>query len=311
LRSEAAFRSVVLSAGKATALLQCVASAYNHRLGGCHAVSCIAEKENVSLKGFLISLLAAGAALVLAGLLWTGGSPPAAERLVRPRPHFGLDAAPVEKWHVEQVPEYHNVPAMPRHSAVPGEQAGAAPVRASTNEVSSSPTAPHVNAEKLTLKQTATSDTSLRNADFPLTYISSIRVDLTSPNHSVRLTWSGPKAGSQESGPFHSSPGRGLGYNNCDDVAESCRADSNCTPKGTLHVQAFSETMTTSPECRFVTWFQTARGIAFHYYPNVPNYPASHGCVRLEDMRAAQLIHNNSKIGATEVTIDGKWTFVR
>jgi hypothetical protein len=51
--------------------------------------------------------------------------------------------------------------------------------------------------------------------------------------------------------------------------------------------------------------------VAFHYYPDVPNYPASHGCVRLEDMRAAQLIHNNSKIGATEVVVSGKWTFRR
>ena len=76
-----------------------------------------------------------------------------------------------------------------------------------------------------------------------------------------------------------------------------------------MHVQGFSETMVTSPECRFVTWFNIPRGVAFHYYPSVPNYPASHGCVRLQDMHAAQLIHNNSKIGETEVTVSGKWTF--
>ncbi len=164
-------------------------------------------------------------------------------------------------------------------------------------------------SEQQTIEQTGTSNTSLRNADFPRTYIRSIQVDLTSPNHSVRLTWTGPQADRQETGPFHSSPGRGLGNNNCDDVAESNREDSNCTPKGTMHVQGFGETMVTSPECRFVTWFNIPRGVAFHYYPSVPNYPASHGCVRLQDMHAAQLIHNNSKIGETEVIVSGKWTF--
>jgi hypothetical protein len=150
---------------------------------------------------------------------------------------------------------------------------------------------------------------TLRNADFPRTYISKIHVDLTSPNHWVTLTWSGPNARQQPTAHYHSSPGRGLGYNNCDDPAESCRVDSNCTPKGTMHVQSFSHTMQGSPEVRFVTWFDTKRGIALHYYPNVPNYPASHGCVRLGEY-AARLIHNNSKIGETEVVIDGKWTFV-
>lgn len=161
--------------------------------------------------------------------------------------------------------------------------------------------------EQQTVKETGVSDTSLRNADWPRTYISSIHIDLASPNHSVVLTWSGPKADSQERGPFHSSPGAGLGYNNCDDTAESLRTNSNCTPKGTAHIQAFSQTMTTSPECRFVSWFDADRGVALHYYPFVPNYPASHGCVRLRDMHAAQLIHNNSIIGATEVVVEGKW----
>jgi hypothetical protein len=165
--------------------------------------------------------------------------------------------------------------------------------------------------ERRTLVQTSPSDTSLRNPNFPSTYISKIQVELISPNHWVHLTWTGPQAAAQPTGPFRSSPGRGLGNNNCDDVAESQRNGSNCTPKGSLHVTGFSETMRTCNVCRFITWFQSQRGIAFHYYPDVPDYPASHGCVRLERMHAAQLIHNNSKIGATEVTVDGKWEFVR
>lgn len=164
---------------------------------------------------------------------------------------------------------------------------------------------------QLTLEQTARASTSLRNADFPRTYIRRIDVDLTSSNHWVRLTWAGPQAASQESGPFHSSPGRGLGNNDCDDAAESNRNGSNCTPKGTFAVRGFSNSMETCSVCRFVTWFQIERGIAFHYYPDVPGYPASHGCVRLEDLDAAQLIHNNAKVGATEVIVDGNWEFLR
>jgi hypothetical protein len=165
-------------------------------------------------------------------------------------------------------------------------------------------------ADKLTLAQTSTTDTSLRNADYPRTYISAIKVDLASPEHAVRLAWTGPQAASQETGPFHSSPGRGLGTNNCDDPEESNRQDSNCTPKGVFRVQGFSNTMPTYAHCKFVTWFLLTRGIAFHSYPGVADYPASHGCVRLDE-HAAQLIHNNTKIGATEVTVGGHWTFGR
>jgi lipoprotein-anchoring transpeptidase ErfK/SrfK len=77
-----------------------------------------------------------------------------------------------------------------------------------------------------------------------------------------------------------------------------------------MQVQGFSDSMPMYSHCRYVTWFQIARGIAFHYYPTVPNYPASHGCVRL-NAHTAQLIHNNAKIGATEVKVQGKWEFVR
>jgi hypothetical protein len=150
-------------------------------------------------------------------------------------------------------------------------------------------------------------DMSLRNADFPNTYISHIEVDLTSPNHYVRLTWTGPVAAHQETGPFHSSPGAGTGSNNCNDMEECNRKDSNCTPKGEFAVEAFSDNMKTYPDCRFVTWFLASRGIAMHYNSSVPNYPASHGCVRLQE-HAAQLIHNNSLIGRTRVTVGGTWS---
>jgi hypothetical protein len=150
-------------------------------------------------------------------------------------------------------------------------------------------------------------DMSLRNADFPNTYISQIEVDLTSPQHHVRLTWTGPNAARQEMGPFHSSPGAGTGSNDCDDMEECNREGSNCTPKGEFSVEAFSDYMKSHPEARYVTWFLSSRAIALHSYPNVPYYPASHGCVRLHE-HAAQLIHNNSLMGKTKVTVGGTWS---
>jgi hypothetical protein len=116
---------------------------------------------------------------------------------------------------------------------------------------------------------------SLRNANYPNTYIKSIQVDLTSPHHWVRLTWLGTEADS------HSD--------------ESNRAGSNCTPKGTRLVEGSSYFLPTVPTCKYVTWFHVPREIALHSHGDVPNYPASHGCVRLDEY-AAQLIHNNSII---------------
>ena len=148
---------------------------------------------------------------------------------------------------------------------------------------------------------------SLRNADFPNTFIGSIYVDLTSPHHWVRLDWSGPESDVQETGPFHSSPGRGVAENNCDDVGESNRMGSNCTPKGEWIVEGHSDYLPTAPSCTYGTWFQTSREIALHSHSNIPDFPASHGCVRLSQ-HAAQLIHNNSIVGQTRVIVGGTWT---
>ena len=46
-----------------------------------------------------------------------------------------------------------------------------------------------------------------RNDDFPQTYIQQISVSLDDPNHSLTLTWSGPNAASQDTGPFRTSHG--------------------------------------------------------------------------------------------------------
>jgi hypothetical protein len=148
---------------------------------------------------------------------------------------------------------------------------------------------------------------SLRNPDFPQTFIESIHVDLSRPHQWVMLAWSGPSSSAQEKGPFRSSPGCGTGMNNCDDFVESNQNKSNCTPKGNAIVEGFSDNMPSILACKFVTWINTNREIAFHSYPEVPEYAASHGCVRLEE-HAAQLIHNNAVTGKTKVVIDGTWS---
>src|SRR4029450_13870065 len=71
------------------------------------------------------------------------------------------------------------------------------------------------------------------------TYIKEISVSLDDPDHWLTLTWTGPNAGSQGTGPFRTSPGAGLRGLNCDDEATSRRSGSKCTPKGTYPVQGF------------------------------------------------------------------------
>src|SRR4030095_8760584 len=66
------------------------------------------------------------------------------------------------------------------------------------------------------LLQAADSSHPFWNGDFPQTYIQQISVSLDDPDHSLTLTWTGPKADSQQTGPFRTSPGAGLKGLNCD-----------------------------------------------------------------------------------------------
>lgn len=147
-----------------------------------------------------------------------------------------------------------------------------------------------------------------RISGFPDTFIAQISVRLEDPDHPVTLTWTGPAAAAQETGPFRSSPGAGLRGLNCDDEKTSRRSGSTCTPKGTFTVTGFAAHLNSHPEATEVTWFLPARGIALHFYPTVPKFAASHGCVRLEKLRVAQLIKNNSRAGQTQVVVAGTWT---
>ena len=147
-----------------------------------------------------------------------------------------------------------------------------------------------------------------RNDDFPQTYIQQISVSLDDPDHSLTLTWTGPKADSQETGPFRTSPGAGLKGLNCDNDATSRRSGSKCTPKGTRSVEGFARRLNSDSRATYVTWFMQSRGIALHYFPSVPEYAASHGCVRIELVDVARLIQDNSIVDDTEVVVSGTWT---
>jgi peptidoglycan hydrolase-like protein with peptidoglycan-binding domain len=147
-----------------------------------------------------------------------------------------------------------------------------------------------------------------RNDDFPQTYIQQISVTLDDPDHSLTLTWTGPKADSQETGPFRTSPGAGLKGLNCDNDATSRRSGSKCTPKGTHPVEGFQRRLNSDSRATYVTWFVQRRGIALHYFPIVPEYAASHGCVRIESVDVARLIQDNSIVDDTQVVVSGTWT---
>src|SRR5436190_8506978 len=146
------------------------------------------------------------------------------------------------------------------------------------------------------------------NDNFPETYIKEISVSLDDPDHWLTLTWTGPDADSQETGPFRTSPGAGLRGLNCNDESTSRRSGSKCTPKGTYPVQGFQRRLNSDSRATYVTWFKQSRGIALHYFPIVPDYAASHGCVRIELERVARLIQDNSLVDQTQVVVSGTWT---
>jgi hypothetical protein len=149
---------------------------------------------------------------------------------------------------------------------------------------------------------------STRLADYPVTHISEINVDVTGPTHALTIAWTGPNAGSGDKGPFKTSPGAGSCGVNCDDAKTSRKGGTHCTPKdGSWRVTDRGCDMAPKyPEAKNVTYFQRD-GVALHYYPSVPDYPASHGCVRIASMHASQLIYDNCIVGTTMVKVSGTW----
>lgn len=146
-----------------------------------------------------------------------------------------------------------------------------------------------------------------RNPDFPSTHIATVYVDLTAPAHAVHLQWTGPLAEQGPVGPWHSSAGRGTPWFDCDDATDSNTLDSWCTPKGVFVVAGFDDRLEGVPSCCYATWvIHEPRYIALHSHRDLPYQHESHGCIRLP-FEAAQLIHNNSIAGVTQVYIYGKW----
>ena len=73
-------------------------------------------------------------------------------------------------------------------------------------------------------------------------------------------------------------------------------------------MQGFQRRLNSDSRATYVTWFMQRRGIALHYFPIVPDYAASHGCVRLESEHVARLIQDNSQVDETQVVVSGTWT---
>ena len=73
-------------------------------------------------------------------------------------------------------------------------------------------------------------------------------------------------------------------------------------------VQGFQGRLNSDSRATYVTWFMQRRGVALHYFPIVPRYAASHGCVRIQSVDVARLIQDNSLVGDTQVVVSGTWT---
>src|SRR5436853_331559 len=72
--------------------------------------------------------------------------------------------------------------------------------------------------------------------------------------------------------------------------------------------ECLKQTLNSDSRATYVTWFMQSRGIALHYCPSVPEYAASHGCVRVELEDVARLIQDNSLVDDTQVVVSGTWT---
>lgn len=125
-------------------------------------------------------------------------------------------------------------------------------------------------------------------------YIKTIFVDLW--NQEISLEWTGGSIDARERGPFLCSPGAGISGLNCDNEKTSRTLGTKCTPKGDFPVLAYQDFFPKFPNATLITLFQsTERGIALHYYPTVPRYPASNGCVRIAREDIARLIKENTR----------------
>jgi uncharacterized protein DUF4157 len=144
------------------------------------------------------------------------------------------------------------------------------------------------------------------------TYIASISVSININGKSeINLTWANAEVSQAKNpdfvlptGPFKTSPGAGQCNRDCSDTVQSNLTDSNCTPAGNFLVEGFAPRLSDDGRATSVTFYKQSRGIAFHYYTEVPEDPQSHGCTRMEKTEhGADWIRNNSIKGVTAVNV--------
>jgi hypothetical protein len=154
-------------------------------------------------------------------------------------------------------------------------------------------------------------------------HISAIDVSIKSnAKTDVTLTWANLVAGTAvPANPLRGSPGAGLckmlfkGEKtpravDCSDVADSNTEDSRCTPLGDFKIQGHRCELAKEPRATRVSWFMIDRRIAFHNFPKVPAFPASHGCVRMglvtvgtTTVGGGDWIHDNTIADVTTVHV--------
>ncbi len=136
--------------------------------------------------------------------------------------------------------------------------------------------------------------------------IASINVDLTLQILTF-IRFNGSSDGS-----YLVSTGKGKNCN-CDDIKISQTKDSFCTPKGIYPALLKRNTLIGNSKAKWPVYFDLERRIALHYYPIVPRYPASSGCVRIAEESLAKLLHDNSVLkgesrNPTMITVRGIWS---
>lgn len=148
------------------------------------------------------------------------------------------------------------------------------------------------------------------------TYIDRINVDTGNMTSGMTIHWTRQTAETRAlPSTFPISPGAGLCNKCCNRRGDSNEVDSLCTPIGT-------KTLTdrgTGNRCALndtdwahnAAYFDYPRRIAIHSgplgnMPPLPNYPASHGCVRTSPIGSA-IIHDNCNTGHTQVTVNSNW----
>jgi hypothetical protein len=155
-----------------------------------------------------------------------------------------------------------------------------------------------------------------KNADYPNTYINKVRVGIGNPGW-MAFEWETKRPTiigvrnllTLPRGPYIISPGKGKCVWNCNDNYTSQQGGTNCTPKGGSWPVANNrrKRLLSTRWAKWPTYFQRPT-IAIHTAPpnKLPDYPASHGCVRTEE-EGAKIVRDNTIEGKSIVEVGGAW----